>query len=150
MLLALVLMAAVTPAAPSPMPLPYPVVVNGHAIGNAQMIGGTLALPLEDLARAVDGTVSVAGGMLKLLPAVSPRDPQSGLPTGQRMHKPFVITKEIDKATPLLYIAGKAYIPVPALANLLGGTYTGPTAPGRGQTIQLNFTTNPRAIIAVR
>lgn len=34
---------------------------------------------------------------------ISPRDPQSGLPTGQRMHKPFVFTKELDKATPLLY-----------------------------------------------
>jgi len=34
---------------------------------------------------------------------VSPRDPQSGLPTGQRMHKPYVITKELDKATPILY-----------------------------------------------
>jgi len=34
---------------------------------------------------------------------VSPRDPQSGLPTGQRMHKPFVFTKELDKSTPLLF-----------------------------------------------
>ena len=34
---------------------------------------------------------------------ISPRDPQSGLPTGQRLHKPYVITKELDKATPLLY-----------------------------------------------
>jgi type VI secretion system secreted protein Hcp len=33
----------------------------------------------------------------------SPRDPQSGLPTGQRLHKPFTITKELDKATPVLY-----------------------------------------------
>ena len=33
---------------------------------------------------------------------VSPRDAASGLPTGKRQHKPFVITKEIDKATPLL------------------------------------------------
>lgn len=33
---------------------------------------------------------------------VSPRDPASGLPTGKRMHKPFVITKEIDKSSPLL------------------------------------------------
>ncbi|MCW3121415.1 MAG: uncharacterized protein JWQ38_907 [Flavipsychrobacter sp.] len=36
---------------------------------------------------------------------VSPRDPQSGLPTGQRMHKPFVITKELDKSSPLLHNA---------------------------------------------
>jgi type VI secretion system secreted protein Hcp len=34
---------------------------------------------------------------------LSPRDPQSGLPTGMRMHKPFVITKETDKSSPVLY-----------------------------------------------
>jgi type VI secretion system secreted protein Hcp len=36
---------------------------------------------------------------------VSPRDPASGLPTGKRMHKPFVITKELDISSPLLYNA---------------------------------------------
>ncbi len=36
---------------------------------------------------------------------VSPRDPATGLPSGQRMHKPFVITKEVDAASPLLYTA---------------------------------------------
>jgi type VI protein secretion system component Hcp len=30
------------------------------------------------------------------------RDPASGLPTGKRQHKPLFITKQIDKATPLL------------------------------------------------
>jgi type VI secretion system secreted protein Hcp len=34
---------------------------------------------------------------------VSPRDAASGLPTGKRMHKPFVITKELDKSSPILY-----------------------------------------------
>src|SRR6188508_818189 len=34
---------------------------------------------------------------------ISPRDAASGLPTGKRVHKPFVITKPIDKATPILY-----------------------------------------------
>jgi type VI secretion system secreted protein Hcp len=34
---------------------------------------------------------------------ISPRDAASGLPTGKRQHKPFTITKELDKATPLLY-----------------------------------------------
>lgn len=32
----------------------------------------------------------------------SPRDAASGLATGKRQHKPFVITKELDKSTPLL------------------------------------------------
>jgi type VI secretion system secreted protein Hcp len=36
---------------------------------------------------------------------VSPRDPASGLPTGKRMHKPLVITKEVDPASPLLHNA---------------------------------------------
>ena len=36
---------------------------------------------------------------------VSPRDAASGLPTGKRMHKPMVITKELDKSTPLLMSA---------------------------------------------
>jgi hypothetical protein len=34
---------------------------------------------------------------------VSPRDAQSGLPTGKRMHKPLTIMKETDKASPVLY-----------------------------------------------
>jgi len=36
---------------------------------------------------------------------VSPRDPASGLATGKHMHHPFVITKEVDKSSPLLYSA---------------------------------------------
>jgi len=35
----------------------------------------------------------------------SPRDPASGQATGKRIHKPFVITKEIDMSSPLLYAA---------------------------------------------
>ena len=34
---------------------------------------------------------------------VSPRDAASGLPTGKRMHKPMVITKELDRSTPILH-----------------------------------------------
>lgn len=35
----------------------------------------------------------------------SPRDAASGQATGKRQHKPMVITKEVDKATPQLYAA---------------------------------------------
>lgn len=34
-----------------------------------------------------------------------PTDPQSGTPSGQRRHRPFIITKAVDKSTPLLYNA---------------------------------------------
>jgi type VI secretion system secreted protein Hcp len=36
---------------------------------------------------------------------VSPRDPASGMATGKRQHKPLVITKELDKSSPLLHAA---------------------------------------------
>ncbi len=35
----------------------------------------------------------------------SPRDSASGQATGKRQHRPFTITKEIDKSTPLLHKA---------------------------------------------
>ena len=64
---------------------------------------------------AVSGTVDITSqkqGAFSQIPLlrisheiISPRDPQSGLPTGKRQHKPFVITKELDKTSPLLLSA---------------------------------------------
>ncbi|WP_299015046.1 Hcp family type VI secretion system effector [uncultured Photobacterium sp.] len=34
-----------------------------------------------------------------------PRDPQSGQPTGQRVHRPIVVTKQQDRCSPLLFNA---------------------------------------------
>jgi type VI secretion system secreted protein Hcp len=36
---------------------------------------------------------------------LSPHDAASGMATGKRMHKPFVVTKELDKSSPLLRTA---------------------------------------------
>lgn len=36
---------------------------------------------------------------------IIPKDPQSGQPSGQRVHQPLVITKVFDKSSPLLYAA---------------------------------------------
>lgn len=36
---------------------------------------------------------------------IIPRDPQSGQPTGQRVHQPLSITKVFDKSSPLIYEA---------------------------------------------
>jgi type VI secretion system secreted protein Hcp len=57
----------------------------------------------------INGSVTQKGRENKIMviavshEIMSPRDPASGLPTGKRMHKPFVVTKELDKASPLLY-----------------------------------------------
>ncbi len=34
-----------------------------------------------------------------------PRDPQSGQPTGQRIHRPLIVTKQQDRCSPLLFNA---------------------------------------------
>ena len=59
----------------------------------------------------IKGSVTQKGREGKLMiiafnhEVVSPRDAASGLPTGKRQHKPISVTKEADKATPLLYSA---------------------------------------------
>ena len=47
-----------------------------------------------------EGSIAVVAVSHEIL---SPRDPASGMPTGRRMHKPIVITKELDQSTPVLY-----------------------------------------------
>jgi type VI secretion system secreted protein Hcp len=47
-----------------------------------------------------EGRMLVIGAEHEVL---SPRDMSSGLATGKCLHKPFVITKELDKSSPLLY-----------------------------------------------
>jgi type VI secretion system secreted protein Hcp len=45
------------------------------------------------------GVVAVSEGVS------SPRDPATGQATGKRVHKPFVIVKQLDKASPMLFMA---------------------------------------------
>ena len=57
----------------------------------------------------IKGSVTQKGreGMILVIGAShsmeAPRDAASGLPTGVRVHEPFVIMKELDRSTPLLY-----------------------------------------------
>jgi type VI secretion system secreted protein Hcp len=57
----------------------------------------------------VKGSVTQKGreGKIMVIAAthdvLSPMDPASGFATGKIQHKPFVITKELDKSTPVLY-----------------------------------------------
>jgi len=57
----------------------------------------------------VKGSVTQKGreGKIMVIAAnhevLSPMDPVSGFATGKIQHKPFVITKELDKSTPVLY-----------------------------------------------
>jgi len=60
-------------------------------------VAGTVAITAQKQGDL--GTINVTGVSHEI---ISPRDAASGLPTGKRQHKPFVITKELDKSTPLL------------------------------------------------
>jgi type VI secretion system secreted protein Hcp len=53
----------------------------------------------------ITGRVGTMGIVAVTHSIVSPRDPQSGLPTGKRMHKPISVRKDIDQASPLLLSA---------------------------------------------
>jgi type VI secretion system secreted protein Hcp len=84
------------------MPTPAYISIEGATQGNItagafteESVGNTYVEGHEDecLVQAFDHEVII------------PRDPQSGQPTGQRVHKPLTITKVFDKASPLLYAA---------------------------------------------
>ena len=57
----------------------------------------------------IKGSVTQKGRENKILviaashDIISPRDPASGQASGKVQHKPFVITKELDRSSPLLY-----------------------------------------------
>jgi type VI secretion system secreted protein Hcp len=67
----------------------------------------------------------------------SPRDAASGLPTGKRQHKPIVIVREVDAASPLLWQAlctNEAF----QLAEL---SFARPSGGGKSSSIQkINLT----------
>ena len=135
----------------------YPLFINGQRFGNALTVNGVLALPVEDVAKALSGTpnlqlagLKISGPTLTLLPAVQAGGERAGKVRSQDFH--FVMKQ--DKASPtlkLLLLNGKPYVALTEVAKLFGGAYSGPTTNVRpGQSIQLNFTANPNAIIAVR
>jgi hypothetical protein len=111
--------------------------INGRPFGTAVLVNGVWAVPLEDVQKNVAGQFTILGNRLQVA-----RDPASGLPTGQRIHKPFVITKELDKSTPTLYQSGgKYFVSLSDLAKLFGGTFSAPAKDDRPtESLSLNFT----------
>ncbi|RJG36432.1 Hcp family type VI secretion system effector [Motilimonas pumila] len=84
------------------MPTPCYIAIEGQTQGNitagaftAESVGNIYQEGHEDemLVQEFDHIVTV------------PTDPQSGQPSGQRVHKPFKFTVALNKAVPLLYNA---------------------------------------------
>jgi len=84
------------------MPTPAYIAIKGKTQGNitagaftAESVGNIYVQGHEDemLVQEFDHIVTV------------PTDPQSGQPSGQRVHKPFRFTVALNKAVPLLYNA---------------------------------------------
>ena len=84
------------------MPTPAYMSIQGEKQGNItagafteESVGNVYQEGHEDevLVEAVDHTVTI------------PRDPQSGQPSGQRVHQALKVTKVLDKASPLIYNA---------------------------------------------
>lgn len=75
------------------MPTPLFLTVTGQTQGN---IEGSCTIKGHEktiLVQAVDHTIEI------------PKSPQTGLPTGKRVHGPLTITKELDKSSPKLFQA---------------------------------------------
>ncbi|EJT84600.1 Hcp family type VI secretion system effector [Pseudomonas asiatica] len=84
------------------MPTPAYIKITGQTQGNitagaftSESVGNVFVEGHEDeiLVQEIKHQITV------------PKDPQSGQPTGQRLHKPFIFTSSLNKATPLMYAA---------------------------------------------
>ncbi|MFR0716264.1 Hcp family type VI secretion system effector [Pseudomonas putida] len=84
------------------MPTPAYIKIEGQTQGNitagaftSDSVGNVFVEGHEDeiLVQEIKHLISV------------PTDPQSGQPSGQRVHKPFTFTSSLNKATPLMYQA---------------------------------------------
>ena len=75
------------------MPMPCYLTLDGQNQGKIE--GSTVVKGHEGkiLVQAVEHTIEI------------PKSPQTGLPTGKRVHGPTTLTKEIDKASPKLFQA---------------------------------------------
>ena len=123
----------------------FPVLINGKPFANAFMINGVLAISVEDLTKVFGAGFRQQGTTL----SASPRDPGSGLPTGKRMHKPFVITKTMDVSTALIAKDGKFFVPFADVVTAFGGGVFKTSPLRSGQPISLNFAPNANAGFAV-
>ncbi|APG19802.1 type VI secretion protein [Kosakonia radicincitans] len=75
------------------MPMPGYLVVQGETQGKIEGSSEIKGHEGKILVQAVTHTIEI------------PKSPQTGLPTGKRVHGPMVISKEIDKASPKLFQA---------------------------------------------
>jgi len=146
----------------------HQVFVSGNLLGHAQMVNGVWAIPLDEFAKAIGGNggtslqqagLTINGGRLRTLPQlqtsnsadtftlVSPRDAATGQASGKRSHKPFVVVKQWDAASPLLSSGGKTFVPLSDVAKAFGGTFTGPVSLPNGAPINLTPGANGAIIL---
>jgi type VI secretion system secreted protein Hcp len=80
----------------------------GPAVASPRMVCAMMVMSdgaMLDSGEAVHGVQGACMVTAFEHEVTSPRDHASGLPTGRRQHKPFTISKPIDRATPLLHHA---------------------------------------------
>lgn len=72
------------------MPTPCYLTLEGTKTGNIEGANNITGHEKEIPVQAVEHIIEI------------PTNPQTGVPTGQRVHLPMTLTKEIDRASPLL------------------------------------------------
>lgn len=75
------------------MPMPCYLSLEGQNQGKIEGSSKVAGHEGKILAQAVEHTIEI------------PKSPQTGLPTGKRVHGPLTLTKEIDKSSPKLFQA---------------------------------------------
>ena len=130
----------------------HPVFLNGKPFSTAVTINGTLAIPLQDLSKG-------AGSNVSLEPAFQLRGNGLNAQMGWDVKKNqkavayksssllFRVNRSGSISNRILTLNGKAFVPLSDVAKAFGGVWTQPAGLAPGQAIQLNFASNPNAIL---
>ena len=152
----------------------HPIFVNGKPFANAVVIqGGTLAIPLQDFAKAVgaavtlEPTLTLTGSTLsvresaseakkyKIVQPGTEMKPQTGkvkINPGQifLVQHSGVISTPSANSKGIIIQGGKAFIPLDDVRRAFGdGSVRSYANLKPGEAIRLNFTRSPNSIIAI-
>jgi len=148
--------------------------INGNSIGTVQFVNGQWVMPIEDVSRALGGTLTLepylklnGGHLSTLVPSYSSSDKPykkvepsaaantiggvtSVVPTDQaKFHTNAIIAvrKAGEISSHVFTANGKTWVPAADVAQALGVTFTAPANVRAGQSFTLNFAPSPTSIL---
>src|SRR6266540_3424156 len=171
--LAITILGFIFIAAPTAVEYSHQIFINGKPFAKATVVNGVLAIPLEDLAKAGGGTLTLENAGLKLnggtlstfvgahrvdvqgkdigkhMPGVSGEQKAVKYTVKGESRALFAVQRAGQISSHVFQAGGKNWVPLADVAKAFGSTFTAPANLQPGQAISLNFGPNANSILGM-